>query len=127
MNRRKFMGFLGLAVAAPAIVRAESLMKLYVPPKIVIWGDGVHDDTEALQAFFDGGRIVDPYGREIGDFLAGMHLKVSKTIHIKQDKKRMFMHNHVISSHSTDPILNVHGEASSMCRNIHSSIFALNP
>jgi hypothetical protein len=44
--------FLGL-LAAPAVVRASSLMPIYAPP-LVLYGDGVHDDTEALQAYLDG-------------------------------------------------------------------------
>lgn len=33
MNRRDFLKTTGLIVAAPAIVRAESLMKIWVPPE----------------------------------------------------------------------------------------------
>ena len=32
-NRRGFLGAMFAAAAAPAIVRAESLMKIYVPPQ----------------------------------------------------------------------------------------------
>jgi hypothetical protein len=56
LNRRGFLGALLAASAAPAFVKAESLMKLYVPP-LVLWGDGIHDDTKALQAFFDGRAV----------------------------------------------------------------------
>lgn len=40
MKRRKFLGLMGVGVAAPAIVRAESLMKIFVPPekKIAVFG-----------------------------------------------------------------------------------------
>ena len=49
MQRRSFLGALIAAAAAPAIVRADSLMPLYVPRPPKLWGDGIHDDTAALQ------------------------------------------------------------------------------
>lgn len=41
-------------LAAPAVVRASSLMPLWVPPALVLIGDGIADDSAALQAFFTG-------------------------------------------------------------------------
>ena len=35
-NRRGFLGAMFAAAAAPAIVRAESLMKIYVPPQEIL-------------------------------------------------------------------------------------------
>lgn len=46
LNRRGFLGALIAAAASPAIVRADSLMKLAPPPRL--WGDGIHDDADAL-------------------------------------------------------------------------------
>lgn len=52
MNRRSLLIGLGSALLAPAIVRASSLMPLreYVP---ILWGDGIHDDSDGLQACLD--------------------------------------------------------------------------
>jgi len=36
-NRRGFLGAIFAAAAAPAIVRAESLMKIYVPPQEIVY------------------------------------------------------------------------------------------
>ena len=36
-NRRGFLGAMFAAAAAPAIVRAESLMKIYVPPQVIAY------------------------------------------------------------------------------------------
>jgi hypothetical protein len=36
-NRRGFLGSIFAAAAAPAIVRAESLMKIYVPPQEIAY------------------------------------------------------------------------------------------
>lgn len=58
------------AAAAPAIVKASSLMPIYVP-KIVtpsymtLWGDGVHDDQPALAALLSGGLVADRTGKLI--------------------------------------------------------------
>ena len=44
-NRRGFFGAMLAAAAAPAIVRAESLMKIYVPPQEIVLSKAhvVHD------------------------------------------------------------------------------------
>ena len=52
INRR---GFLRGLVAAPAIVAVANIMpvsaRLFMPPKL--WGDGIRDDTAALQWLHD--------------------------------------------------------------------------
>ena len=61
-NRRGFLGAMLAASMAPAIVRASSLMPIFVPkiivPKFVLWGDGIRDDTLALQALIDGKEVI---------------------------------------------------------------------
>lgn len=37
MNRRGFLGAILAGAAAPAVVKAESLMKIWVPPEPKIW------------------------------------------------------------------------------------------
>lgn len=54
IQRRSFLGSILALAAAPSIVRASSLMPLWVPPKAIIWGDGVHDDAAGLAALFAG-------------------------------------------------------------------------
>lgn len=50
---------------APAVVRAGSLMGVVYRPHALIvfrhtlYGDGVHDDTRALQAFFNGLEVIE--------------------------------------------------------------------
>jgi hypothetical protein len=56
-TRRGFLGAVLALAAAPAIVKASSLMPIYVP-KLVLWGDGVTDDSAALQAFIGGSPII---------------------------------------------------------------------
>lgn len=58
LSRRGFFGGLTAAlVAAPAVVHAGNLMKVYTPRPLTLWGDGVHDDTAALQDFISGNKV----------------------------------------------------------------------
>lgn len=56
MNRRSLLLGIGAALAAPAIVRADSLMKLWVPPKRKLVTGAVYW-TEGRQFFvYNGGE-----------------------------------------------------------------------
>lgn len=71
-SRRGFLFGAAAVALAPAIVRASNLMPISVlkPPRL--WGDGIHDDTEALQHLIDkefdqaaangGGLVAMPAG-----------------------------------------------------------------
>lgn len=52
-SRRGFLFGAAAVALAPAIVRASNLMPISVlkPPRL--WGDGIHDDTEALEWFIE--------------------------------------------------------------------------
>lgn len=52
LKRRGLLLGLGALFAAPAIAKAANLMPVSVP-SLKLWGDGIHDDTEALQDFVD--------------------------------------------------------------------------
>lgn len=71
MNRRGFLGLMLAAAAAPAFVKADSLMKIVAPRQDLIlaadytlWGDGIHDDSAAFQALIDG-KPVSYLGQEL--------------------------------------------------------------
>lgn len=82
MERRKLLGAMLAAFAAPAIVRAESLMAL-PPQRLVLWGDGVHDDTKALQALLDGKRVLRPDGSAMpGPVIGAGSYVLSDTIYV---------------------------------------------
>jgi len=64
-SRRRFLLGAGVLFAAPALVKVSSLMPISVPRPPKLWGDGIHDDTKALQWFIDNnknGIIVIPEG-----------------------------------------------------------------
>lgn len=61
-TRRSFLGAMFALAAAPAIVRADSLMRIVPDSPLILWGDGVHDDAQALNAFIQGGSVRRPDG-----------------------------------------------------------------
>lgn len=79
LSRRGFLGAMLAAAAAPAIVKSDSLMRVVVPRPVLLtlWGDGVRDDSQALQALVDGqavmyqGREFRPGGDGVVHFPAG--------------------------------------------------------
>lgn len=104
MDRRGFLGTMLALGAAPAIVRAESLMKIVVPKRDLLYegrpirqgiygiefveehelyGDGIHDDTAALQAWFDGKTVIDRRtGFLLGSVLSYGHYKMTDTLQL---------------------------------------------
>lgn len=84
MKRRSFLATL---LAAPAIVRAESLMPIWVPnlkialpDAIVLWGDGIRDDTQALQEWFSGMPVIWPNGEPVGRHLFAKRFLLSRPL-----------------------------------------------
>lgn len=69
---------------------------LYIPH---LWGDGIHDDTEALQALIDGQRAYDRVGRQIkvNCYLRGGVYRITKTLEVGRaevlTEKRLNMAN----------------------------------
>lgn len=53
-TRRGFFKLMAGAALAPVAAKAASIL----PDVPVLWGDGVHDDTESFQALLDG-RVVE--------------------------------------------------------------------
>ena len=57
-TRRGFLGSILALSAAPAIVRADALMRVMPIDRLILWGDGIQDDTIALQALINGARVL---------------------------------------------------------------------
>jgi hypothetical protein len=51
MSRR---GLIGSLLAAPAVITTPGLLMPVWDRTPVLWGDGVHDDTEGMRAFLNG-------------------------------------------------------------------------
>ena len=105
MNRRGFLGAMLAAAASPAIVRASSLMPIYTPP-LVLWGDGIHDDTAALQALMDGKKVkrlfpgvAEAVGVSGGLLLSGGVFLVSNTITLPA--RSIYMQNSIFKGEAS--------------------------
>jgi hypothetical protein len=97
-TRRGFLGAMLAAAAAPAFVKAGVLMpvrKIIVPPTLtaaplVLWGDGVTDDTAAMQAAIRGEPVINRNGSKVNQagtiFLAGGTYRISQTIHLEKGR-----------------------------------------
>lgn len=89
-SRRGFLGSILALAAAPSIVRADSLMPLFVERQLTLWGDGVHDDTDALQSLFDGRSVKSMNPAVLAAVLDGRVFLsrgiyvVRRTLHIRQ-------------------------------------------
>lgn len=86
LTRREFlrgMGGILAAGVAPAFIGADVLMpvkKILLPPTTILWGDGVHDDAPALQAFINGERVLRADGREFDGHFAAGTMRLEATI-----------------------------------------------
>ncbi len=65
MQRRSFLGAMLAGLVAPAIVRTDSLMRPAPLRGMVLWGDGIHDDTVALNDFVRGRPVLRPDGSRL--------------------------------------------------------------
>jgi hypothetical protein len=69
-----------MAVVSPAVAEDQSKCSA-APP--VLWGDGEHDDTEALNAWFRGENVVWAQTHEaIGSEIADHSFLLSSTVYI---------------------------------------------
>lgn len=73
MNRRNFLLGSAAIVAAPAIVRAESLMKIWVPPAEVLTVDRIRAIKAQLLASMEASHVLDAQAYSMG-MIRQMHL-----------------------------------------------------
>ena len=84
MRRRTFIKAVLAASAAMFVSPLRAVAG--VVPALVLYRDGIHDDTEALQAVFDGKPVVwADSGETVGDEIEG-HFLISRTIELGRGK-----------------------------------------
>ncbi len=90
MNRRRFL-LVGLAFGV-SLGLSEAIARSH---RFVLYGDGYHDDTEGLQAFFDGREVFWPDGSPVGAALNGHAFYITETIVLRRTGGRpaRFMNN----------------------------------
>jgi hypothetical protein len=91
MHRRKFIK----GAAALAAFSAVGLSAV-LPGPPVLYGDGRRDDTEALQAWFDGKRVVRPDGSEVGPMLHGGQYRITRTINPNKWRDNLSFRDNVL-------------------------------
>lgn len=106
-SRRGFLfGATAALLAAPAIARASSLMPCSVPP--VFWGDGIHDDSAALQWEIDRAERA---GQPM--VIADRVMRIDKTLRVKADDA-IVHNNFILTTLTTEPLLRFCGVAQSI-------------
>jgi hypothetical protein len=110
MNRRGFLKSMLAAGVAPYVVTSAGVLMpvkkilTATAPEIAfvqsgpgatpqtfqealrLWGDGIHDDTAALQAWLDGSPVIRGDGSMVGRVLYGGSYRVSGTIYMREDQ-----------------------------------------
>ena len=84
MNRRQFLpGFAALTVIPfmPSWILGERCLILH--------GDGVHDDSEALQAWIDGKDMYYADGTRVGTVISGRTLLIKQSIFLRSKEYRL--------------------------------------
>ncbi len=56
---------------------------------VVLWGDRAHDDSGALERWFNGEVVHRPDGSRVPDFLAHGTFLATRTIHVKKQRGRL--------------------------------------
>lgn len=84
MKRRSFIqGFTALSllgVSGMIYPPKKSVSK----PQHVLYGDGKHDDTEALQAWFDGKDVYWANGRIVNNIIKYKEFRITDTLYITE-------------------------------------------
>lgn len=85
MKRRVFLSGL---IAAPAVIAYAKLMpvRAFAEP-LVLYGDGIADDTAALNAFLRGDPVRAIHAVIKGRTLTGGFFNVSNGLHVSRDAK----------------------------------------
>lgn len=94
MTRRGFLAACIATATAPAIVKASSLMQIQ-PQGLILWGDGIHDDTRAVQALMDGRLTVwTPTGLLVKDRVADQTFRITKALTIGVNRRKALLPFH---------------------------------
>ncbi len=105
LTRRRFFGVTAaLALAAKWPPRLTNPTPQFVNPVApVLWGDGRHDDTIALNAWGAGRPVVRPDGTPVGKVLRDLTCIITGAVTItRQDEGLALLYNRfvVLPSHS---------------------------
>lgn len=77
MKRSEFLKLAGAGMVATVFP-----VGLFSKEKHVLYGDGKHDDTLALQAWFNGEDVEWPDGTPVGNRIEGKRFIIHDTVHV---------------------------------------------
>lgn len=84
---------LAALAVAPNPAAAVGVQQHCVRPAVVLWGDGRHDDTKALQAWLDGkDALWGESGAPVGATIARHDFRLSSAIYIEAGSGRTLDH-----------------------------------
>jgi hypothetical protein len=90
MVRLAIYALLAVVMALPGVAADNSKCNAKL---FVLWGDGKHDDTTALNAWFRGGLAVwGESGRSVGSQIAGHVFRLSAPVYISSGTGRTIEH-----------------------------------
>lgn len=118
LTRRGLFGVLTGFVAAPIVARSGILMPVHRLRPYTLWGDGIHDEAEALHALLSGdhdsvrimpgaGRVISPRHIALG---MGKTYRTTECIGVRVN---LDGNNALIIADHIDDGLQVHGDAHS--------------
>lgn len=87
-SRRRFLFGAAVLLAAPAIAKASSLMPISTAPWRApkLWGDGIHDDTAAIQWMLDNPDISGVVNLPKGKYLTTATISVPDFVQLQGPK-----------------------------------------
>ena len=100
-NRGDKTLFFGLALAVVAALFGAPALggeaQRCVHPEIVLWGDGRHDDSAALNAWLRGGEAVwADSGEPVGASIAGRSFRLSAAVYVTGGTGRRLENFHMV-------------------------------
>src|SRR6478736_2037634 len=82
MTRYLMIGFVIVIALCQLAVQAAEPQRC-VAADIVLWGDGRHDDSAALNAWFRGADAIwAENGEPVGDWIAGHSFRLSDAVYV---------------------------------------------
>jgi len=86
MKRRQFLQSAAVIPAIALLPHVEAAKPL------TLYADGIHDDSDALQAWFDGHAVAFPDGAPVPDAICWHDFRLSKTIVNGRCRKNRSLH-----------------------------------
>ena len=95
MERRSFLKGLGIAGVLLAMAPASFAQ----PSSYTLYGDGVHDDTAAFQAWIEDKPVHWPNGRRVGSTVSHKCFRISHCLDLSKARSPKIITNNYFDTH----------------------------